>query len=586
MALLSVAANAQVGGSSSDTSGPCRPNSQIYGGVAVSQSDTSGTFTNVYVCGYAWQSIASVGGNGVVVPGGAVYTSALITAGNNFSIAFSPPPGAGWTFASPSTMSVTTTPITSGTGTCTAPAHPESATSTLVVFSITVVPGTTGVSCQVQLQQTVINGATALATPNTLCLTYPNSNPNNMGTCPGTPPNAIFICEDVYGSNTTPNISDGSPTSSCKLTTIFALSTSQLGFTTDTGRVDDIAINLGAVTAEQLCLGRGFEQPSYIDSNFSPSNAAAVCNPTAQIGSLDIWSNDYYDYDASYAGGYPLTGTVTVSISGNFTNISTVSCGTVNGTPSAGVVNLVFPVPAPDATSSCLLSVTADGTSIIGANFNGFSGPLPPGVTAPTNVTTNPITPTPSGGYYGSSPLITYASSPATYQAALANVLKSYSYNGILQPINSAFSNANNGVMSIIRVVNNSAQQIQVYADVQGDDGELGTATVENGLPGNTNDYVAVQAIAAAAGVAPTNTHISMTLMVPYPNPFIGGLAADSINPGNGSQGIGPDGFCTPSTNANVGPNGTTTGSYATGLCFVQLDQLAIEAGGIVVNLQ
>ena len=72
-----------------------------------------------------------------------------------------------------------------------------------------------------------------------------------------------------------------------------------------------------------------------------------------------------------------------------------------------------------------------------------------------------------------------------------------------------------------VRVVNNTAGSIEVFAVVQGDSGSTGTATVETALPANNNDIVAATTILTNAGVTlPATGRASIILLAPNGTAF------------------------------------------------------------------
>lgn len=587
------------------SAGPAAASSSGAGSYCSSQS--TGTFYNQSLCAYAWQSVAAGGGNlpttgnYVTLPAGPTYVSPSLTKTGSFLIDFTVPGGAGggYTFQQPQTIYA----ITSGS--CASSGNvPDSANSTPTDLQFTIVVTGTG-PCTVELGPTTIEGAAALATPNYSCLIGPHSDPNSLNGCANSPPDSVSVCETVSASGSLGISQTGSP---CALSIVYAEASSQLGFTTDGINCHDgegpadcydayenyygLIINIGAVDAEKLCLGTGWTYGQISPSNYDPT-LEGYCNTTADIGSLDVWTNDYSEADSEAPYVFP-SGNMTIDVYGNYAGIADgflTSGPDCTGTkittaiPSGNDLKFTVPVPSSyDTTVSyefCLDSNAGQPgkAPVIGANFNGFGGPALPNSSAPN---------TPPGGNGGSysntsSPLITLPSSPTpTYQNALGNALTAYGYNGILQPINSSWA-GNSAVDPYIRVVNNTAEPIQVFADVQGDYGSLGTAVVESNLPGNTNDYVSVSAIAAAAGVTPgVGGRLSLVLAVPYPavaNPPEGSTGStNTVYAGTGSQGA-----CIPNTVSNA------NGAFGSinGLCFVGIEQVVGEQGdSIWVNMQ
>lgn len=532
----------------------------------------AGTFVNQSLCAYAWQSVAVGGGmvsaGSLNIPAGPSYTTTPVAGPGSFQISFSVPNGAGggWSFANPTT----TEAFASGSCASDVPLWPTPAgspsnaaiTYTVYVPSSVTVPA----PCTVELGPTQISGVGALAKPVYSCLGTPNSNPLALGDCSDTPPNSILVCEDVFNQSGLSSVV-AQANSPCPLTTTYALSSSQLGFTTN-APANPLVVNIGAVDAEHLCLGTGWSQTS----------GSLTCDAVADIGSLDVFTNDYSEADGESVYLFS-PGNMTVQIYGNYSGIAsaalygpyaapTPGCtGTAASTaiPSANLVTFTIPtITTDDASAYYEICLTAAGGGagagpIIGANFNGFGGPgLPDG--SPAN--------------NSSAPLITLPGAPTpTVQSALGNALAAYGYNGILQPINASWA-GNPFLDPYIRIVNNTAEPIQVFADVQADNGSLGTAVVESNLPGNTNDYVPIGNIAAAAGVTPDAAgHVSVVLAIPFPaaaNPPEGGSSSNTV-----SSGTGASGSCIPNTSANA--NGSFTASN--GLCFVGISQVVGESG-------
>jgi len=258
-----------------------------------------------------------------------------------------------------------------------------------------------------------------------------------------------------------------------------------------------------AIDVASPSLGTKFKEPS-------PGGADQVL---ADIGAIVYGTNGNLNATASGAFNFPGS-SLSIALTGNFSGVSSAFLHT------PGVFTGCKSTAASEGGVAGAISGSISGTTITFANVTGAPNANPflsannPSVQAQeiclyasgtTLIGSNP------GGF-----TVAGTISPTTGQAdaAAPSALLPYNYNGVVQQI--LYATAGTSYPGFLRVVNNSANTIQVFASVQADGGSVGTATVETGLAPNNNDLVAVSTIASNAGVTlAANNRTSLTLFAP-----------------------------------------------------------------------
>lgn len=183
----------------------------------------------------------------------------------------------------------------------------------------------------------------------------------------------------------------------------------------------------------------------------------------------------------------------------------------IAGTISGNTANFTLGIAAtPTTVSISNICEYTGGATFLGTNPSGLAGSLT--VTAGSGATAGA-----SGSYivYGATARNDYA--PGT-------------------PYYLTYSVSSGGYQSFLRVVNNSARPIDVFANVQADNGSVGAAWVENGLAPFTNALVPVSTIISNAGVTTTSGRASMILFTSPSNDDIENAGETGM--GKGAVGI------------------------------------------------
>jgi hypothetical protein len=425
---------------------------------------------------YAIQAVTGAGG-ALTLSANINYLSLPPTSTGSFLITFALPTGV--TFAS--------TPSAAGDGAVCASSVPVSSGgngSSSVTFTATV-NAITG-ACRVTLSAFLVSGATALQQPTTLTANSLNSAGFN-------------ISEQVTGSNV------GGVANEATATPIaLAYSESELVFNSTNQTAAPVAIDVSS--------------PS-LGTKFSNGGTDQVL---ADIGALNYGTNGAFNATASGPYNFPGS-TLSITLSGNFSGIGSAYLDTGNSTGSC----------APDATTEAgrtgvvAGTVAANSITFAGVNGGGVNNPFLPannGTQVPQAVClyatgTQLLGANPNG--FGATASI----SPTTAQAdsVSPSALESIRYNGVVQQL--LYATDGPSYPGYVRIVNNSANTVPVFASVQTDSGSVGTATVESGLAGNHNDLVPVSTIAGNAGVTPSS-RMTLTLFAPGTSSCVPGLGS------------------------------------------------------------
>jgi hypothetical protein len=176
--------------------------------------------------------------------------------------------------------------------------------------------------------------------------------------------------------------------------------------------------------------------------------------------------------------------------------VSGVNTGTISGS-TATFSGIIF------SATPGLVCEYAGGTSLIGVNPSGVSAtvtvPASTGIAATTVTFTTPIGPSvyvPGTPYF-----VSYTGNFSSYP-------------------------------TFLRIVNNAAAPVMVYADVQGDLGVAGGAIVESGLPPFDNDLVSVATIISNAGLSLGNNRASLIVFA-SPAAAVANAGAAAFGPGS-----------------------------------------------------
>jgi hypothetical protein len=444
------------------------------------------SFTNGSVATFATQAVTAASG-ALTIPAGLIHTSpttALPSTGGSFLITFTLPSGVTFSVAPTAVVSATGGLCTTGTINPTnSAAGANSAT-----FSVTVnAAAAAGSTCSVALNGFTVAGATALGTT--------------------TPANSYNMSEQVSASTGTAPTFNQNPAVKATLAT----SASQLTYFTLPGasggngnQVIDIS---GSILGKQFktVLGTG-----------TCGNATGTDNLCADLGTLVLVANA--NSNSTATGPFKFTATAAnVTLTGNWSGIgsavlSAPSAGACKGTASA------------QTAVTGAVSGTISGSTITFAGLNGGSVVTNPfGATGygPTTVTYEVCLYAGGTALIGSNPvtLANSASIDTTNQAdtsAPGTGIALYNYNGVVQQL--LYATAGTSHPGYVRIINNTASPIQVFASVQPDGGTTGTAQVETALAGFANDLVPVSTIATNAGVTlGANGRTAMTLFAPGP---------------------------------------------------------------------
>ena len=257
-------------------------------------------------------------------------------------------------------------------------------------------------------------------------------------------------------------------------------------------------------------------------------NAAGTDNLCADLGTLVLIANA--NSNSTATGPFKFTATAAnVTLTGNWSGIgsavlSAPSVGACKGTASAQTA--VTGAVSGTISGSTITFTGLNGGTVV-TNLFGATGYGPTGVAyevclyagGTTLIGSNPVT------------LANAASIDTTTQADTTppgTGIALYNYNGVVQQL--LYATAGTSYPGYVRIVNNTASPIQVFASVQPDGGTTGTAQVESALAGFSNDLVPVSTIATNAGVTlGANARTAMTLFAPGP---VG-------TPGTGSAVVG-----------------------------------------------
>ena len=439
----------------------------VAGLALLTGSASAQTFTTTTITNYATQAV-TVAAGAITVPAETIAflsptTTATTTAGS-FLITFTLPTGV--TFSITPTVNVTgaaCTPaaslVPSGGGN-----GSNNAVFTITNFATAAAGGT----CTVTVNAFTLAGATQL---------------QSKTTSASSSASGFAMTEQVSASTgQTPSFNQA-----VALPTGIASSTSALSLASS-------GVNAATINVLPPSNGQKISQPGLPTTNVAWVDLGAL-NTTLNVAQ-----------NATATGQYVFTGVSTTDvITGNFTGatsayvapIGTLSCATTfGGRPAGALVGT--------------LSGNTFTFSGVAAGFNGFPGVAQVQEACVYYTGTTIIGPNPAA-----SPFVTTAAvDTTTITMSSAAPLATETYNGVVQQIQ--YSGNFTTYPEYIRIVNNTAGPIQVFAVVQSDSGSTGTATVETALAANTNDLVPATTVLTNSGVTlNTSGRASMILLGP-----------------------------------------------------------------------
>jgi hypothetical protein len=264
------------------------------------------------------------------------------------------------------------------------------------------------------------------------------------------------------------------------------------------------------------------------DTTFIPAAATINVLPPSNGTKINQATNGQTFFDAGTLSA-GLATAFNAAASAQFTFTGTTLAVTVSGNFS-GANNAYI---APPFTTSCATSFAGQPTGSLPGTISGntatFSGvatgfdavgfvnqELCIYYTGTTIIGQNPAAGNASATSLNGS-MTAVAAVDTTTSPAIG--MQTETYNGVVQQIQ--YSGNFQTYPEYIRIVNNNAAAIQVFAVVQSDSGSTGTATVETALAANSNDLVTASSILASSGVslAPVG-RASMILLGPFGSVF------------------------------------------------------------------
>ena len=447
-------------------------------------------------------TLPASGGNSDAI----VYTTGTLTGAaastGSFTLVFTLPSGVTTASATATVANVAGTPCTTGTIT-------GAVASNTITFTVTTTnTGAATNSCSVTLGALSLTGATALSTATTSSATA-----------------GFTIAAQVTTVTNSTVPADATAAKAALASSASALSFT--GITTPTvGTASDQIDTSGNLLAGVKSFGKAFTSGTANEQLVAASAAGGSGAFTTVLSTTAL--------NAAATGPFLATGTTgTIALTGNLSGVAsmfldtssaTATCATTSSSESSVSSAISGTISGSTATflnvgaGPQTLCVYAGGTSLLGTNPNGiqigatFGGASASGANGSS---------TPTGIYN------TSYSQGTPYFVTYAGNLSGYP--------------------SFVRVVNNTTTSVQVYAEVQTDNGSLGTGAVTSSLPAQTNTLVADSSILTSAGVSPDATGRASFIL--WSVPTNGNIEnAGTVSFGPGAVGI---------SHLLVNPNGT-----------------------------
>jgi hypothetical protein len=457
------------------------------------------TLTSAGAVTFATQAVAGASGTVTIPAVTAVkYTtatsSATSVASGSITIVFTLPTG-----VTPS--GAVTGAVTDGGGVnCTPNAALAGVVSgSTITFTVPTLAAGTANTCSVQLNAFTINGATALQTATTSTAT---AGFLVTGQLTATSGGATFVVD------------------AAALKTALASSTNGLLVTSVAGAAQTIdtgpTAQNGGVAAPGKVFGAGGVD-SLAESVATPGLGTVLSNTCAACVAAN--GTTAFSFGTGVLASVVITGNMS-GIASMWLDPAGAACQTTSAKESAvsGIIGGTLTTGSATFSSVPLSAVAANiceyatGANVIGANASG--------VNAATTI------------------------SGTTVAGAVALAATTYSTG---TPYYVTYGGNNSSYPSYLRIVNNSGLAIQVYADVQSDNGSVGSAVVETSLAPFTNDLVADSTIMTNAGVTATSQGRASFILFSAP---ANGVAENGAAAGFGAGAVGI-------SHLMVNPNGT-----------------------------
>ena len=484
-------------------------------GTAWAGTPSSLTSSNII---FATQAVSASGGAITLPATGAnpaslSYTTGALTGSasstGSFTLVFTLPNGV-------STASAVATVTTAGGGAaCVTGNVTGMVSSNTIAFTVnTTNTGTAGNTCTVTLGTLSLTGATALSTATT--------STTNGSTATGF---TISARVTSVSNSTVPADSNASQTA-------LASSANALSITSIYAPAPAASLDLIDTSGDTLngvkSFGKGFTSGT-TEQNLVAATGAGGSG--AFVTSLSTSA-----LNAAATGPFLATGTTgTIALTGNLSGVAsmfldtssaTAPCASRSSAESSLATAIAGVMSGSTATFSNVpagpntLCVYASGTSLVGTNPNGVQ----------------------IAASFGS------ASANGSTAAAPTGIYATKYSSGT--PYFVTYGGNLSGYPSFTRVVNNTTMPIRVYAEVQTDNGSLGTGEVATGLSAQTNALVADSTILTNAGVSPDSTgRASFIIWVVPANANIENAGATTFGPGAVGVShllVNPDGTVVP----------------------------------------